>query len=220
MSKNRRSKAPPCRPLLRRTSPPSLARRTRASPAPGASTTSTFTFRSSERCAFSPKDAANEGRASPAAHRVRRARPRPRGRLRSPCRRPGPRSRLPRGPPARLPRLGPRGARARLPRLRESLRDHARGRFARAARHRTRAGARLPRAERATAERRPGWHFLPGAAAAAALAETVGFRYAFEASSGQFAHPAGFIVLTPQGEAARYFMGVRFDPAELRSAIA
>jgi len=76
-----------------------------------------------------------------------------------------------------------------------------------------------PRDERATAERRPGWHFLTGAAAAAALAETVGFRYAFEASSGQFAHPAGFIVLTPQGEVARYFMGVRFDPAELRSAI-
>ena len=77
-----------------------------------------------------------------------------------------------------------------------------------------------PRDERAPCERRAGWHFLTGAHAAAALAETVGFRYDYDADSGQFAHPAGFIVLTPQGEVARYFTGVRFDAAELRAAIA
>lgn len=77
-----------------------------------------------------------------------------------------------------------------------------------------------PRDEHVPHERRPGWHFLTGAAAASALAETVGFRYEYEAQSGQFAHPAGFVVLTPQGEVARYFMGVRFDAAEVRAAIA
>lgn len=76
-----------------------------------------------------------------------------------------------------------------------------------------------PRDERAAAERRAGWHFLTGAGPAAALAETLGWHYYYEADSGQFAHPAGFVVLTPQGEVARYFMGVRFDPAELRGAI-
>jgi protein SCO1 len=76
-----------------------------------------------------------------------------------------------------------------------------------------------PRDEKAPRENRPGWHFLTGAAAADAVAKTVGFRYTYDADSGQFAHPAGFIVLTPQGEVARYFMGVRFDAAELGQAI-
>lgn len=77
-----------------------------------------------------------------------------------------------------------------------------------------------PRDEGAPRERRPGWHFLTGAAAAARVAEAVGFRYRFEKESGQFAHPAGFVVLTPQGVVSRYFEGVRFDPADLRKAIA
>ena len=76
-----------------------------------------------------------------------------------------------------------------------------------------------PRDEKAPREQRAGWHFLTGADAAAAVAETVGFRYYYEPESGQFAHPAGFVVLTPQGDIARYFMGVRFDAAELRQAI-
>ena len=76
-----------------------------------------------------------------------------------------------------------------------------------------------PRDERAPPERRPGWHVLTGAAAAARVAQAVGFRYAYEAQSGQFAHPAGFVLLTPQGEVARYFEGVRFDADALRKAI-
>ena len=77
-----------------------------------------------------------------------------------------------------------------------------------------------PRDERAPRERRPGWHFLTGAAAAARVAQAVGFRYRFEKESGQFAHPAGFVVLTPQGAVSQYFEGVRFDSRELRRAIA
>ncbi|HET9761939.1 MAG TPA: hypothetical protein VFR50_00415 [Casimicrobiaceae bacterium] len=76
-----------------------------------------------------------------------------------------------------------------------------------------------PRDEKAPSGRRAGWHFLTGASAAAALARTVGFRYAYDTDSGEYAHPAGFMVLTPQGEVARYFMGVRYDAAEVRQAI-
>ena len=76
-----------------------------------------------------------------------------------------------------------------------------------------------PRDESARPERRRGWHFLTGAAAAGRVADAVGFRYRFENESGQFAHPAGFVVLTPQGVVSRYFEGVRFDPDELRKAI-
>jgi protein SCO1 len=76
-----------------------------------------------------------------------------------------------------------------------------------------------PRDEKAPPERRPGWHFLTGAAAASRVAEAVGFRYRYEKESGQFAHPAGFMVLTPQGKVARYFAGVRFDARQLKDAI-
>ena len=68
--------------------------------------------------------------------------------------------------------------------------------------------------------RHAGWHFLTGAASAAALAKAVGFRYYYDAASGEFAHPAGFVVLTPQGQVARYFEGVRYNAAEVRAAIA
>jgi protein SCO1/2 len=76
-----------------------------------------------------------------------------------------------------------------------------------------------PRDEAAPPERRDGWHLLTGAASAAAVARSVGFRYAFEEESGQFAHPAGFVVLTPAGTVFRYFAGVRFDAGELRAAL-
>jgi protein SCO1 len=76
-----------------------------------------------------------------------------------------------------------------------------------------------PHDEQAPAERRPGWHFLTGAAAAAKVAGVIGFRYHFEKESGQYAHPAGFVVLTPQGKIARYFEGVRFDAGELKRSI-
>jgi protein SCO1/2 len=77
-----------------------------------------------------------------------------------------------------------------------------------------------PRDEKAPPGRRAGWHFLTGAASAAAVAKAVGFRYAYDADTGEYAHPAGFMVLTPQGELARYFMGVRYDASEVRQVIA
>ena len=76
-----------------------------------------------------------------------------------------------------------------------------------------------PRDEKAPRERRPGWHFITGAKSAAQVAQAVGFRYRYEEESGQFAHPAGFVVLTPDGTVSRYFQGVRFDGVELKNAL-
>jgi protein SCO1/2 len=64
-----------------------------------------------------------------------------------------------------------------------------------------------------------GLHLLSGGpAAGAAFARAVGYRYSRDAS-GELAHAAGFVVATPDGRVARYFPGVRFDPAELRAAV-
>jgi len=76
-----------------------------------------------------------------------------------------------------------------------------------------------PRDERTPPAPRPGWHVLTGAQSAARVAQAVGFRYQYEKASGEFAHPAGFAVLTPEGQVSRYFEGVRFDAAQLRAAI-
>ena len=58
------------------------------------------------------------------------------------------------------------------------------------------------------------------AASIAALARRVGFVYQPGDAAARFAHPAGLIVVTPDGRVSRYLMGVRFDPAELRRAVA
>ena len=75
--------------------------------------------------------------------------------------------------------------------------------------------ARVPAADR------NGWRFVGGnEASARALAEAVGFRYRYERDRDAFAHPAGFVVLSPDGLVSRYFFGVRFEPADLRLALA
>jgi protein SCO1/2 len=76
-----------------------------------------------------------------------------------------------------------------------------------------------PRDETARPERREGWHVLTGAASASVLARRVGFRYEHDPDSGEFAHPAGFVVVTPDGRVAQYFGGVRFDARALRDAL-
>jgi protein SCO1/2 len=65
-----------------------------------------------------------------------------------------------------------------------------------------------------------GWHSLIGDnGAIAQLTNEAGFRYAYDSKTNEFAHPSGFIILTPEGKISRYFFGVNFDPKELRAAL-
>jgi protein SCO1/2 len=62
-----------------------------------------------------------------------------------------------------------------------------------------------------------GWHFLTGKDVQIhELADAVGFRYAFDAQSGQYAHASAIMVLTPEGKVSRYFYGIDFPARELR----
>lgn len=65
-----------------------------------------------------------------------------------------------------------------------------------------------------------GWHFLTGDhSAVQRLADAIGFHYAYDPASQEYAHPSGFVIVTPDGKIARYFFGVNFDPHELRAAL-
>jgi protein SCO1 len=76
----------------------------------------------------------------------------------------------------------------------------------------------LTRYKRPSAE--AGWHFLTGGQAAIdALTKAVGFRYAWDAETKQFAHPAGVVVLTPEGRISRYLYGIEYAPKDLKLAL-
>jgi protein SCO1/2 len=65
-----------------------------------------------------------------------------------------------------------------------------------------------------------GWHFLTGdQASVSRLAKVVGFRYAYDPRSGQFAHPAGIMILTPQGKLSRYVYGLSYPVRDLRLSL-
>jgi protein SCO1/2 len=62
-----------------------------------------------------------------------------------------------------------------------------------------------------------GWHFLTGdQESITRLTRAVGFRYAYDASSDQFAHAAGIIILTPTGKISRYFYDIHYSGRDLR----
>lgn len=62
------------------------------------------------------------------------------------------------------------------------------------------------------------WPFLVGdEPSVEALASAVGFRSARVGE--EIAHPAGLIVLTPQGKVSSYLYGLRFPPAALEQAL-
>ncbi len=72
--------------------------------------------------------------------------------------------------------------------------------------------------------RRPGtaggWHFLTGGEdAIRALADAIGFRYARDPATGQYAHASGIVLLTPAGRISHYFYGVEYAPRDLRLAL-
>ena len=80
--------------------------------------------------------------------------------------------------------------------------------------------ARYPVAAGGASPAPPGWHFLTGeAGSVAAVAAAVGFRSRFDAHLKQFLHPAGIVVLTPEGRVSGYVLGVGYHAGDLRSAV-
>jgi protein SCO1/2 len=62
-----------------------------------------------------------------------------------------------------------------------------------------------------------GWHFLTGPEASIkTLADSVGFRYRWDDISGQWAHGAGIVLLTPGGVVSRYFYGIEYGVRDVR----
>jgi protein SCO1/2 len=62
-----------------------------------------------------------------------------------------------------------------------------------------------------------GWHFLTGdEPQIKQLANAVGFRYAYDAQSKQFAHASAIMILTPEGRISRYLYGIQYSARDLR----
>ncbi len=75
------------------------------------------------------------------------------------------------------------------------------------------AGAPRPSAAR-------GWRFMTGEQAAIdELARAIGFRFAYDEESGEFAHSSGIVVATPDGVLSRYLYGVEYITRDLRLAL-
>ncbi|MDH4155808.1 MAG: SCO family protein [candidate division Zixibacteria bacterium] len=65
-----------------------------------------------------------------------------------------------------------------------------------------------------------GWEFLTGPEKQSrTLADAVGFKYYYDETQDQYAHPAVVIVLTPSGKISRYLYGIQFTERDLRLAL-
>lgn len=65
-----------------------------------------------------------------------------------------------------------------------------------------------------------GWHFLTGdESAIQSLASAAGFRYEWDAEAKQYAHATGVVVVTPQGQIARYLFGIEYAPRDMRFSL-
>jgi len=66
-----------------------------------------------------------------------------------------------------------------------------------------------------------GWHFLTDHDGnVKKLADQVGFHYTYDEKTGQYAHQAAIMILTPNGEVSRYLYGIDIHPRDLRLAMA
>jgi len=76
----------------------------------------------------------------------------------------------------------------------------------------------LKRYRRAGSE--DGWHFLTGDKEAIdRLAQSIGFGYAWDEESKQFAHASAIMVATPEGKLSHYFYGIEYSPKDLRLSL-
>ena len=66
-----------------------------------------------------------------------------------------------------------------------------------------------------------GWHFLtsPNQSSIEQLTGAVGFHYAYDPATKQYAHPSGLVVLTPEGKVAGYLFGVTYDAGQFQGVI-
>jgi protein SCO1/2 len=73
----------------------------------------------------------------------------------------------------------------------------------------------IQRYRRAGAEQ--GWHFLTGKKDQIdALAQAVGFRYAWDPKIQQYAHASGIVLLTPDGRVSQYYYGIEYAPRDIQ----
>jgi protein SCO1/2 len=73
----------------------------------------------------------------------------------------------------------------------------------------------IQRYRRAGAEQ--GWHFLTGKKDQIdALAQAVGFRYAWDPKIQQYAHASGIMLLTPDGRVSQYYYGIEYAPRDIQ----
>lgn len=64
------------------------------------------------------------------------------------------------------------------------------------------------------------WTFLTGSEAnVRAVADTIGFSYNYNEKRNEYAHPASFVITTPQGKIARYLYGIEYQPKTLRLSL-
>jgi protein SCO1 len=70
-------------------------------------------------------------------------------------------------------------------------------------------------------EARRGWAFLLGKEETTKkVADALGFRYKFDAETGQYMHTAAIFILTPQGRISKVLYGVKYPPEHLKAALA
>ncbi len=65
-----------------------------------------------------------------------------------------------------------------------------------------------------------GWRFLTGDESnVKALADALGFRYAYDAERDEYAHAAGVMVASADGVLTHYLYGIGYDPRDLKLAL-
>ena len=66
-------------------------------------------------------------------------------------------------------------------------------------------------------EAEQGWHFLTGKKDQIdAVANAVGFRYAWDPEVKQYAHASGIMLLTPSGRLSQYYYGIDYVPRDIQ----
>lgn len=65
-----------------------------------------------------------------------------------------------------------------------------------------------------------GWHFLTGQDAdIKKIADQMGFKYEYDAKSGEYSHGAGIFALTPDGRISRILYGIQYTAKDMKLAL-